>query len=196
MDEIENLMLQLEMTWSIDGRESPREQAVQRLLEIGESAIPILISELKRNIRCSAGRTSISYDDIVGSDKRGREGILLVLEKSGYGTVPALIDICLNDDKKVRDLAFYELFKAARALKSVEQAMKIEKCLKEHLFGITGKACVALHDFGISAGKLMMLIAERKNELTKDRGIHLGDIPKPPKKDGMYHEIRRRTING
>ena len=84
------------------------------------------------------------------------------------------------------------MFKAARALESVEQAMKIEKCLKEHLFGITGKACVALHDFGTSAGKLMMLIAEKKNSLTPQRDILLDDIPKPPKKGGMYRTIYQK----
>jgi len=60
----------------------------------------------------------------------------------------------------------------------------------------SAKTSELLFRIQIRISRLMTEVAKKRDELAQDKGILLTDTPKPPKKGGVYQQIRRTVRNG
>jgi len=197
MDEIEILITQLGCRWIIGGKK-PREDAITKLVEIGEPAVPALIKKLKE-LNLLQQKRFMTLDDIEGSNRNIHSGIWSVLVNMGLAAVPSLIE-ALNDGLgKMRMDAFRILKKVLDNCVTIEEVNGFERKLREGMVhlnkGKVGGIKVTTAD--IDVARLGLAAADRKNSLASKRDILLDDISKPPKKGGVYQSIRtERMRNG
>lgn len=82
-----------------------REKAIGELVQMGGVSVPELIRELKILILNQIKMPRITYEDLEGTERRRKSGILLVLVKIGESAVPALIETLKDENQDVRQFA-------------------------------------------------------------------------------------------
>ena len=107
--------------------------------------------------------------------------------------VPLLIEALTNKDEHVRENAAEMLRQIGYKRKTTGQLDDFEKEIDESYANLKkryekkGELC----EVGFEITKIKMKIADRKNELASKHDLLFDDVPKPPKKGGVYQELRR-----
>jgi len=188
-------------------------KAVNALVKIGAPAVPAQVEVLADDdedvisraseVLVKIGKPSVPalIDAFLDSNAKVRSGAADALGKiMDVPSIPALVRVLMDDDIRVQIKAANALRNICKESTTIGTLDEIEKRLLEGYAAINKKYWnhERLANAGYEISKLMNEAAQKKNSLASKRDIHLGDIPKPPKKGGMYRTLnpKHRTISG
>jgi hypothetical protein len=115
------------------------------------------------------------------------------LVKIGKPAVPALIDALKGGDSRAQKNADRALGKILNNSKTAQELREFETKLQEGYEKLR-KRCKErdeLPDAQMKISQLRIAASVKRNQLSEDKGILLDYKPKPPKKGGMYQQLRR-----
>lgn len=183
------------------------------LLEIGKPAIPALIGLLSHrtpNMREEAAKVLLNIADasaIRGLNQALRNEKILEVRESivdalieislcDASAIPVLVDLLYgkdHEDKRFAEGMLEILPDEIRKIRDPRALRKFEDGVRKGIESIKGRRQREKALFFLS--QCMSTIACRKNELAKDKGVLLDDLPKLPKGNKMYQQTRR-IFNG
>jgi HEAT repeat protein len=213
MDEVEKLIKQLK-----NQDEKVRTNAANALANMVESnigvleiiqAIPLIIESLKTNHSSNEANmsrseyqnfmqthplhfpTNKSFKEIMEECQKRRIPTTRLLVLIGIPAIPSLVEAFTDRDRIVRAVVGTALNDILDRSKTIDELDEFNIRLREG-FNRLCKKHKGRHLLKekMEIVRLKKLIAKKKNELVKDKGILLTDKPKPPK-GRMYQQARR-----
>jgi hypothetical protein len=191
-----------------------RSCAVELLGSIGEPiATSVLIDSLKDPVYQIRGFAAVALGKVDITDAQLNSIINLLYEgktwQSRQGAAEALFNIenpksisalsraIGDEDVRVRNLAVRALGKLFEKCINLEQIIDFEKALHDSIKHLNKKtkSKEKMSGIHIKLARLKMLVAAKRDQLTKDNGILLDDKLKPPKKGRLYQRLKR-ALNG
>jgi HEAT repeat protein len=171
------------------------EDVVEALVAIGPTSSPHLIKHIKESLvlRQEAKKDPLKRFLFSGNAKRALLALCRFKEKEA---IPCLIGVLVNGAPEEGSIAAEGLRNVLGQCKSPRALMKFKKELVRSYGNIIKKNKDKGKEFEIRKilAKLIVDAADKKNQLTQDKGILLDDKPKPPK-GKMYRQLGR-SLNG
>jgi hypothetical protein len=155
--------------------ETTKRNIITSIIYIGEAAL-CHISKFLRNGEIKSQQIAIEILEHIGTSSAINELVVALDTKNKVITNPIgrVFVRMLSRCRTIGELNQFEQKVTSAYNQLLNERKKPKECM----------------DAGMAVAKLRKLITKRRNELTKDKGILLDDIPKPPKK-GMYQQARR-----